>query len=106
MKDIIHQIIDMDKEARRTTEDARQHKIEAEKEIEQRAKELRTDYLERTRRHMQIAAENERTIAEQKWKRKEATYRAQKKRLQKVFDEQGESLADELVARVLRGDIS
>lgn len=104
MKSIINQIIEMDHQAKQITDAARQEKLTAERDIEKKAAALRTEYLERARRRAQINSENERTIAEQKWRRVEARYLRQEERLQAIFDETGEQLVEELVARVRRGD--
>ena len=105
MQHIITQIIDMDRQARQITEAARAEKLEAEREVEQRAGALRTEFLERARRRIRIAGENERTIAEQKWRRIEKKYKDREERLDKLAAQRGDALADELVARVL-GDRS
>lgn len=104
MKNIINQIIEMDQQAKQITDAARREKLNAEHDIEKRAEALRAEYLDRARRRARINSETERTIADQKWRRVEAKYKKQEERLQAVFDEQGERLADELVARVLRGE--
>lgn len=101
MQHIITQIIDMDRQARQITEAARAEKLEAEREVEQRAGALRTEFLERARRRIRIAGENERTIAEQKWRRIEKRYKAREEQLDKLAAERGDALAEELVARVL-----
>ncbi len=106
MKSIINQIIEMDHQAKQITDAARQEKLNAERDIEQKAAALRTEYLDRARRRAQISGENERTIAEQKWRRVEARYQKQEEKLQAVYDEKGEALVEELVARVRRGDVS
>lgn len=106
MKSIINQIIEMDRQAKQITDAARQEKLNAERDIEQRAETLRTEYLDRARKRAQINAETERTIAEQKWRRVEARYKMQEEHLQAVFDEQGERLAEELATRVRRGELS
>lgn len=106
MKNIINQIIEMDHQAKQITDAARQEKLNAERDIEKRAEALRAEYLDRARKRAQISNENERTIAEQKWRRVQARYKKQEERLQTIYNEQGERLVDELVARVLRGDAS
>lgn len=104
MKSIINQIIEMDHQAKKITDAARQEKLNAERDIEKRAEALRTEYLDRARRRALINAETERTVAEQKWRRVETRYKKQEERLRTVFDEQGERLAEELAARVRRGE--
>lgn len=104
MKSIIKQIIEMDHQAKKITDAARQEKLNAERDIEKRAEALRAEYLDRARKRARINAETERTIADQKWRRIEARYKKQEERLQAVFDEQGERLAEELAARVRRGE--
>ena len=63
MEEMIKRIIDMDKKAREITDAAQQEKIDCEKEIAQKAAQLRSEYLERARRRIQVNAETERTLA-------------------------------------------
>ncbi len=85
MEEMIKRIIDMDKKAREITDAAQQEKIDCEKEIAQKAAQLRSDYLERARRRIQVNAETERTLAEQEWRRQKAKYDKQREDLEASY---------------------
>ena len=74
MENMIKRIVDMDQKARAITEAARREKLDSEKEIAEKAKQLREDYLDRARRRIQINGEMEKVIAEQAWARRRKFY--------------------------------
>ena len=104
MENIIKRIVEMDQKAKTITDAARQDKLDAEKEIAGKAAALREEYLERARRRSQINGETERTVAEQRWKKREAQYNRQMAKMQERYDAEFEQLADALVQRVLAED--
>lgn len=71
MEEMIKRIIDMDRKAQEITEAARREKLESEKELFKRAEALKEEYLDRARRRIQINAETEQTLLEQKWRKRE-----------------------------------
>lgn len=103
MENVLKRIMDMDRQAQKIIDAARQEKLEAERSIARQAEELRENYLERTRRRIQINAENERTILRQNWRRKEAGYQQQKQKMEQTFAEKGDEWAATLADRVIRG---
>ena len=103
MENMLKRIMDMDRQAQKIIDAARQEKLEAERTIARQTEELRENYLDRTRRRIQINAENERTILRQNWRRRETGYQKQKQSMAQTFAEQGEEGAAELADRVIRG---
>lgn len=101
MEEMIKRIIDMDKKAREITDAAQQEKIDCEKEIAQKAAQLRSEYLERARRRIQVNAETERTLAEQEWQKQKAKYDGQRQALRASFDAHREDWVKQIVANVL-----
>lgn len=101
MENMIKRIIDMDKKAREITEAAQKEKLDSEKEIAEKAQQLRADYLERARRRIQINDETERTLAEQAWKRREAVYAGQRQHLEDTYAAQADEWVETIVRRVL-----
>ena len=101
MENMIKRIIDMDRKAQAITEAAQREKLESEKEIAEKARALKEDYLARARRRIQINSETERTIAEQKWKKREEAYAAQTKKLEETYDARRAELAKAIVNNVL-----
>ena len=103
MENMLKRIMDMDRQAQKIIDAARQEKLEAERTIARQTEELRENYLDRTRRRIQINAENERTILRQNWRRRETGYQKQKQSKEQTFAEKGEEWAAELADRVIRG---
>lgn len=103
MENMLKRIMDMDRQAQKIIDAARQEKLEAERTIARQTEELRESYLDRTRRRIQINAENERTILRQNWRRKEAGYQKQKRQMEQTFAEKGDEWAAALADRVIRG---
>ena len=93
MEEMIKCIIDMDKKAREITDAAQQEKIDCEKEIAQKAAQLRSDYLERARRRIQVA--------EQEWRRQKAKYDKQREDLEASYGAHHEEWVKQIVANVL-----
>ena len=103
MENMLKRIINMDRKAQAIIDTARQEKLDAERSIAQQTAELRENYLNQTRRRIQINAENERTILRQNWRRREAYYRQQQERMEAAFASHGEEWADTLADRGIRG---
>lgn len=103
MENMIKRIIDMDQKAREITESAQKEKLESEKEIAEKAKQLRADYLERARRRIQVNDETERALAEEEWRKRQAVYAAQRQRLEDTYAAKADEWADTIVRRVLEG---
>ena len=101
MENMIRRIIDMDRKAQDITEAAQREKLESEKEIAEKAKALKEDYLSRARRRIQINNETERTLAEQKWKKREEAYAAQLQKLEQTYASRREELTKAIVDHVL-----
>lgn len=101
MEEMIKRIIDMDKKAREITDAAQQEKIDCEKEIAQKVAQIRSEYLERARRRIQVNAETEQTLADQKWRRRKAKYDKQREDLQASYDAHHEAWVAQIVANVL-----
>ena len=101
MENMIKRIIDMDRKAQDITDAAQREKLEAEKEIAEKARALKEEYLERARRRIQINSETERTIAEQRWKKREQAYAAQREKLEQTYAARREELVKDIVDNVL-----
>ena len=67
MENMIKRIVEMDQKARQITEAAQREKLDSEKEIAEKAAQLRADYLERARRRIQLNSDTERAAAEKAW---------------------------------------
>lgn len=69
MENMIRRIVEMDQKARQITEAAQREKLDSEKEIAEKAAQLRADYLERARRRIQLNSDTERAAAEKPGRR-------------------------------------
>ncbi len=101
MEDMIKRIVDMDKKAREITEAAEREKAESEKEIREKASQLREDYLARARRRIQINRETERQIAQQEWEKTKAHYEGQLDRMNALYAERGDEWIRGIVDAVI-----
>lgn len=101
MEDMIKRIIDMDRKAQEITDAARKEKIEAEKDIASKAQALREEYLARARRRIQINAETDRTLFEQKWRRREKYYEEQAERLESLYAAHHDEWVDAIFHNVI-----
>ncbi len=90
MEDMIKRIVDMDKKAREITEAAEQEKAAAEKEIGEKAAQLREEYLSKARRRIQVNREMEQRIAEEEWAKTKVQYEEQMNRLNTLYAEHGD----------------
>lgn len=64
MQEMIERILEMDKAARRLTDEAQELRVNAEKEIELKKQQLHKDYLERAERKIEKLREEEESNAE------------------------------------------
>ena len=87
MEDMIRRIVEVDRRAQQVLDKAQQEKLEAEEQIAQKVARLRENYLDQARRRIQIDAENDRTLFEQRWQRRQKHFDAQLQRLQKRYAE-------------------
>ena len=102
MPDIIKQIIDIDRKAQETTAAAQREKLNCEKEIAEKVKALRDNYLQQARRRIRINSEMDRTIMEQKWQKCQAHYDRQAAALEEAYTAQHRHWVDQIVQRVVK----
>lgn len=100
MEDMIRRIVDMDKKAREITEAAEREKIESEKEINEKAAQLREDYLSRARQRIQVNRETERKIAEREWEKTRTRYDEELRRMDALYAERGDEWVQAIVSAV------
>lgn len=101
MQNMIKRIIEMDEKARRITEEAHLEKQNSEREIAQKAQELRTEYLEEARKRIRDNVKTERAAAEQKWAAQRQVLEEEQTRLEQLFADRREDWVNEIVNRVL-----
>ncbi|MGI6263842.1 MAG: hypothetical protein ACOYJY_00020 [Acutalibacteraceae bacterium] len=101
MEDIIKRIIEVDRQARRTTEAAQREKLDSEREINEKVQALRERYLQQARRRIEINGEMDRTIIDQKWEKIRAHYDAQEQAMEQAFAAHRDEWVRALVERTL-----
>ena len=101
MENMIRRIVEMDQKARQITEAAQREKLDSEKEIAEKAAQLRADYLDRARRRSQLTSDTERAAAEKAWAAREAEYARQTERLETIYREHRDEWVDAIVQSVL-----
>ncbi len=101
MENMIKRIVEMDQKARQITEAAQREKLDSEKEIAEKAAQLRADYLERARRRIQLNSDTERAAAEKAWEAREVEYTRQTERLEGIYREHRDEWVDTIVRNVL-----
>lgn len=101
MENIIKRIVDMDKKAREITEAAYREKLDSEKDIQEKANQLREEYLALARRRIQINRDTERAILEQDWVKSQARYKVMMEKLDSLYSEHKEEWISAIVNRVI-----
>ncbi|MCI8554113.1 MAG: hypothetical protein HFJ80_04115 [Clostridiales bacterium] len=100
MEAMIRRIIEMDQKARQITDAAEQEKTDSEKEIAERAAQLRDTYLKQARERISKNAETERRLADEEWGRREAYYTGQSSRLEQLIQSKREEWIQQIVEHV------
>lgn len=103
MEEMIKRIIDMDKKAREITDAAQHEKIECEKEICEKAAQIREEYLQRARRRIVVNKEMEQAILEQEWTKTKARYDEQLAHMDALYAENGDEWVNTIVDHVIYG---
>lgn len=101
MKDMISQIIEMDKKAREITEQVQNSKLDLEQEVTALRTKIREEYLARARKRLKINQETEQKDADKKWKEIQATHLKISQRLDKTYDDNCKQWVDTIVDRVI-----
>lgn len=101
MQDLMKQIVEMDKKARRITDSAQKEKVDSQKEIVQKREQIHANYLERARKHIEKAEPQERAVAEAQWEKKKEKFSGLSKNLDGLYQKNGDKWVAEIVNRVL-----
>lgn len=101
MKDMVSRIIEMDKTAREVTQKVKNEKLTLEKEIKDLKKKIRSEYLERARKRIEINRETEQKFADEKIEiiKKEKDEICQ--RIKNQYDKNYENWTNTIVSHVL-----
>lgn len=100
MQDLMQQIIEMDRKARKITEAAQLEKVNSEKEIQKSREEVRRRYLEEARNRIAKNEPLERAAMEKSWEKLKDRSAALSDGLDRLYKEKGTLWVDEIVQRV------
>ena len=101
MEDMISKIVDMDKKARDITDEAQKSKIDYENRIILAREKIKTDFLERAKKRVEINEQTARKKSDEKLRLIEEKNNAILADLDKVYSENCDKWVDEIVARVV-----
>lgn len=101
MKDMVKQIVDMDRKAREITDAAQLEKVNSEKEVAQKREEIRAEYLERARKRISLNEPKERAAAEADWEVVKQKNTAISQKLDELYSQKGDEWVKTIVARVI-----
>lgn len=101
MDNMIKMILDMDKKAREITEEAEESKIRTLQNIPLKKDEIRNKYLQRARLRIQKNAEQERRVAEERWRTIRSEHEKILHRLDEDYQKNYEAWVDQIVNRVV-----
>lgn len=101
MKDMIKEIVEIDREAQKITDEAQQEKLNSADEVARRREEIRAEYLERARKRIAKNEPAERAAAEEEWAKTKGHYDAVRAKLEADYQQNGDRWVKELVGRVL-----
>lgn len=100
MEEMIRHIVEVDRKAQEVLADAQREKLNAETVIAEKIAQLQENYLEQARRRIRIDSENERTLFEQRWKKRQRYFDRQSENLKARYDREHDAWIAAIVAAV------
>lgn len=101
MQSMIRKIIEMDKEARRLTDEARERREGSARAIERKKSEVSENFLTLARQRVEIIRKAEMNDAAEQWSEMEAQYAQVSQRLSDRYEQNGAQWIDAICARVI-----
>ena len=101
MKDMISQIVEMDKKARDVTQKAQQNRLTIEQEIAKIRERIREEHINRARKRIQTNQKQEQAAADKIFKSIQAKQKKISQKLDSIYKEHGDELVNEIVNRVI-----
>ena len=101
MKDMIERIVNMDEKSRLAVQKLQQDKINSEQELLFQKEKIKNEYLTRARERIESNKIIEQKNAEEKLKKILEEQMEISKRLDKIYEEEGNSIIEKIVCRVL-----
>lgn len=100
MQEMIERILEMDKAARRLTDEAQAMRVGAEKEIEIKKQQVREEYLERARRKTETLRKEENENAEKEIAAFKAKAQKIRDELNKSYDKNHEKWVNDIFSHI------
>ncbi len=104
MQEMIRQIVEMDKNARRLTAEARERRAGSAQAIEQKKKEVSENYLSMARKRIDVIRGTEMADAAAEWEQREREQAQISARLNECYEKNREQWVSDIVARVISGE--
>ena len=101
MKEMVAKIVEMDRQARKLTDNAKAHKDGSQGEIEQSRKDIRQKYMNAATQKVKALRTTEEQLAAERWT--EFSERSDKivENLERSYKENGDKWVDEIVSRII-----
>ena len=100
MQNLMEQIIEMDRKARKITEAAQLEKVNSEKAVQKNREKIRRKYLEEARRRISLIEPQERAAAEKNLEELKRKSDAFAEKFEKLYAENGDAWVEKIVRRV------
>lgn len=101
MKDMISQIVEMDKRARKATDEVQNHKVNMGHEIQKLCKEMREEYFERAYNRVRLNEKIESRSLDTKLSNIEKKYKDAFEKLNNIYKSKEKEWEEEIFNRVL-----
>lgn len=98
---MVETIIEMDKQARKRTEEAEAYQRKAQEELESKEKQLLSERLEQAKAEIDALARGEEQTADKKLEEAKAANDAALRRMEALYQEKGVQWVQEIVRRAL-----
>ena len=101
---IVRRIVEMDKEARRLTEEARRRRAGTASAAGRKRQEVSDNYLSMARKRIDDIRGSEMSDAQEQWERMEKQLEQTARGLEELYERKAEEWVDSIVERALSGD--
>ena len=101
MKNMIEQIVEMDKKAQELTADAQRRKVESGQEVQKLREKIQSDYLELARKRLKVNKEIETQAADAAFLQVKAHYKEIENKMETQYAKKKNEWVNQLVNRVI-----
>lgn len=101
MQDMLKKIIQMDEQARKLSEQSKQHKIDSEQEIEALRRSIYEDYIARAKERIELNISVDKQLSDERLKQYANMTEQKKSDMQQLYREHKDEWVDSIVSNVL-----